>query len=242
MSLAEQIARAKADYDDVYEAGKLAEQQRVYDETWDRLQLDSQGNLSNYYFHAFAGPYWNDETFKPKYDLKMRYCDRLFAYSKITDLQAILDKQGVKMIFNFGNGNALSQAFMSSSITHIGVVDVSTANQCSYMFYDARKLVTIDKVIFKTGVKQYNLNTSFEKCSALENLTIEGNITATINFKDCTKLSRASIESVMVSLWDSATSDNTITFSQVAVNNAFTTEEWETLVATKPNWTITLAA
>ena len=131
---------------------------------------------------------------------------------------------------------------MTSSITRVGVLDFTGFSNLNYVLYQSKKLVTVEKVILKTGVKQYNLNTSFQQCNELVNITIEGNITNVTTFADSTKLSRASIESIIASLWDDATSDNTITFSQTAVNNAFTTEEWETLVATKPNWTIALSA
>ena len=223
------------------EQGKQAERQRAWNEMWDRIQLDSQGNLRNYYIQAFGGAFWDDETFQPKYNLKISYAERVFAYSHITDLQAILDKQGVKMEFDFFNGSAPAQPFLSSKVTHIGVWDCSTAHQVSYQFYGAEYLVTIDKFVLKTGVKQFNLHTSFQKCYALENIVIEGNISSTITFADCKKLSRASIESIVVSLWDAATSDNTITCAEAAVNAAFTAEEWAALVATKPNWTIELA-
>jgi hypothetical protein len=53
------------------------------------------------------------------------------------------------------------------------------------------------------------------------------------------KLSKASIESIINAL-SSTTSGLTVTISKTAKEAVFTTEEWATLIATKPNWTISL--
>jgi hypothetical protein len=68
---------------------------------------------------------------------------------------------------------------------------------------------------------------------------MEGTIAGAINLKWSKKLSKASIESVIGCLSDAKTG-LTATFSTTAKNNAFTTEEWDALVASKPNWTIAL--
>ena len=80
---------------------------------------------------------------------------------------------------------------------------------------------------------------TFIQCNALENLTIDGTIGQNnFNLKDSTKLSKASIESVIDAL-STTTSGLTVTFSKTAVDNAFTADEWAALKATKSNWDIT---
>jgi len=76
------------------------------------------------------------------------------------------------------------------------------------------------------------------------NLTIEGTIGQNgFDTRICTKLSKASIISIINAL-STTTSGLTVTFSVTAVKSAFgstTTEEWLNLVATRSNWTISLA-
>lgn len=58
MSVAEQILRAKADYDEVYEAG------------YKGFLNDYQNNGNRtYYEYAFAGRGWNDTRYNPKYPI-----------------------------------------------------------------------------------------------------------------------------------------------------------------------------
>jgi len=82
MTITEKIARAKTDYDEVYEAGYAkgqaegggdyaqgfeAGKQAEYDRFWDNYQQN--GERTNY-FGAFSGSAWSKETFKPKYTIR----------------------------------------------------------------------------------------------------------------------------------------------------------------------------
>ena len=90
---------------------------------------------------------------------------------------------------------------------------------------------------------------AFGDCTALVNITFEGDIGNNIDFKQSPLLSKASIGSIVSALYAEATG-KALTLSETAVNNAFETEEgladgstsaeWTELVGTKPNWTITL--
>lgn len=79
----------------------------------------------------------------------------------------------------------------------------------------------------------------FYNCYELVNLKVEGIIGHDFIVRYSTKLSKASIESVINAL-STTTSGLTVTLSQTAVNNAFTTDEWNALINTKTNWTISL--
>ena len=244
MSLAEQKARAKADIDEVHEAGfekghaqgEEAGADFAYNEFWDNFQLN--GTRKDYRSSFGAG--WSDITFKPKYDITPVSGDYMFAYSSITDLVAILKRQGVTLDFRFATGNnAFNMFIRESTITTLPVVDITNQGNCNYFFFRGRCLRSIEKLIFnETGTNQ-NLLTTFQECNELTDVVFEGAIGHDIDMR-WSPLSRASIESVVAALGDTA-SGKTLTLKQSAVNAAFTTEEWETLVATKPNWTITLA-
>lgn len=81
-------------------------------------------------------------------------------------------------------------------------------------------------------------NRTFLNCTALKEIRIAGTIGLSVDFQ-YSPLSKASIESIMAALSDTTTGTS-VTFSNIAVNAAFTTDEWNALVATKPNWTVTL--
>ena len=93
MTVAEKLTRAKADYDEVYEAGKKAE----YDRFWDAYQENGQPKQ---YFYAFAGIGWTDETFKPKHDIIFNQASNLnaFQYCAVTDLVKSLNDCGVVLM------------------------------------------------------------------------------------------------------------------------------------------------
>lgn len=220
--------------------------QEAYDTFWDEYQ--DGGNRTNY--SASFGACWNETNFKPKYDLNVSFGPYMFAYSPITDLVTLLERQGVSLDFSMCTANAaLNNAFYESKITRLGVVDLSGQGNCNYVFYRARDLVRIDKVIFRSTNVNDNLHTTFTDCTSLTDVVIEGVIRRNISFRWC-PLSRASIESVMTALSDTETGQ-TATFKKSAVDSAFetvggaadgsTSEEWKDLVASKPNWSIVLA-
>ena len=72
----------------------------------------------------------------------------------------------------------------------------------------------------------------------IEEVAFEGIIGQDIDFQSC-PLNKASILSIVEHLSTTA-SGKTLTLKQTAVNNAFTTQEWNTLIAPKSNWTISL--
>lgn len=246
MSLAEQIARAKVDYDNVYEAGfanghaqgEEAGADSAYNEFWDNLQ--NNGAATDY--TSCFGTWTNDENFRPKHDLIVLNGKYMFAGSKITDLAGLLRELGVTFDFSQMNTNSgAAYMFSESEITHAPVIAFLGNGNNNYAFSSARKLQSIEKIILKSSGLNYNWQSVFENCTSLTHVVFEGIFKETnVNLKWC-PLSRASIESVMAALGDTATG-KTLTLKQSAVNAAFTTEEWETLVATKPNWTITLSA
>jgi hypothetical protein len=90
----------------------------------------------------------------------------------------------------------------------------------------------------------------FESLYGLKEVRFNGTIGQNgLNFQWSTKLSKASIESVITALSPN-TSGLSVTLSKTAVNAAFETSvgakdgsasaEWATLIATKQNWTINL--
>lgn len=270
MTLAEKITRAKDDYDAVYAAGKAAGgggggdydagfaagydqgmgegieagrangiedgKLEAYHTFWDEYQ---QGGVRTAYEHAFGGGGWTDNTFKPKYNMQVTAAREMFSRCRITDLKAKLDELGVTI--DFSRCTDFTLTFANSEITHIGVLDISSYKKPAYVLNNASKVVTVDKLVLAAdGSQVFTATSAFQGASELVNISVEGIIGSSVSFQSSNKLSRASIESIMTALSD-ATTGQTLTIHKSAVEAAFTTDEWNTLVATKSNWTIAKA-
>lgn len=113
-------------------------------------------------------------------------------------------------------------------------------------FNGSTALKTIPYLYISEAVNGYN--NPFGNCFALENITLDGVITMSVSFAQSTKLTKASIESIVNALSDTVTGQ-VLTLSETAVDIAFDsdgtgtgqdTAQWGALCDSKPNWTITL--
>ena len=232
MTTAERLTKIAENQTKVFEAGKQAE----YDKFWDKYQNNgTRGNYS-YAFGADSADDngWDDELFKPKYDIIANGASYMFRYSKITNLKQILIDCGVKFI---PNTTTFYYTFHASAITHIPDLSSAEAKNCQNAFNGCADLVSIDKLkVIETCV----FDAAFIGCTSLENLIIEGVIgTSSFNVRYSPKLSKASITSI-INVLSTTTSGLTVTLSKTAKEAAFTTDEWAALIATKTNWTISL--
>lgn len=210
--------------------------QTHYDIFWDAYQYNGTKKGYNY---TFAGSGWNDETFKPKYDIIPTSTYHMFSQTSITDLVAALERANIT--FDMSK-DITSQYFIqdSSYLTRLPVLDLRGKSNINYFIYNATALQRIDKIILKDNGSQKFNNYSFNNIPKLEHIIFEG-VIGQNNFDIhwSTLLDKESIESIINCL-STTTSGLTVTLSQTAIDNAFTSEEWEVLEATKPNWTISL--
>ena len=113
--------------DEVYAAGKQAE----WNVFWDSFQQN--GTRTNYE-GAFDGKGWDDNNFKPKYDIINigdYSCSQSFRQSKITDLKGILEKQKVE--YNTKGATRFINTFQACDITRIPTLyldSCSTLQNC----------------------------------------------------------------------------------------------------------------
>ena len=199
----------------------------------------------------FAGQGWNNETFKPNHNLKIKYGYGTFWQSGIRgDLVEILEELGIEI--DFSESTSFQYCFAGSEFTRIGVIDARNATILAQLFHSQGYIETVDKLILSDTPTQAANFYSFQ-CVELKNITIEGAIGAgEWTFQSCTKLTKASITSIVNALYnvDGYVPPNVLAFSNTAVKNAFetspgaadgnTSAEWEALKATKPNWSIVL--
>jgi hypothetical protein len=232
MSIKAKADRAKTDYDRAYAAGKQAE----YDAFWDAYQDNGKRTSYNYAFYHSA---WDDNLFKPKYDIRPVWSIvGAFQYCGVTDLETRLKECGV--VLDTSNNANYGSVFANAKFTVLPEIVFSGFATTVYTtFSSCNSLHTIRKITLKDGFNA-EMTDTFKNCTALENVVFEGVIPKNINMQWSTKLTKASITSVINALSTTATGQ-TATFSQTAVNNAFTTAERDALIATKSNWTIALA-
>ena len=191
--------------------------------------------------HACRGSGWNADTFKPKRKRKIKSATSMFSSSgDIADDESMLD---------FSECTTANQCFYYSQVTRLGVMDwssMSSAWSVRDFFLSANLLVSIEKFVFpKANIAFTN---TFNYMYALAHFICEGTAYQSINFQ-WSPLNKPSIISVFSCL-DNTVTGQTAVFSQTAVDNAFetsegaadgsTSEEWLTLVASKPNWTVSL--
>jgi hypothetical protein len=228
MTIEEKIARAKTDYDEVYEAGKKAE----YDAFWDSQKTNFESAASQASW--FAGGGWDNTTFDPNFDIiPTKMATGLFRRNAYNgDLVALAERKGI--VIDFSKTNDVTYLFYEASFTRIGVLDFRNAPNLTAVLGYAYYLQTIDKIIL---YENNTFNAASFRCPALVEIRVEGTIGQNgLNLQWSTKLSKASFESIVIA-YSTTVSGLSCTFSKEAKEAAFTDEEWEALRAERPNVT-----
>lgn len=268
MQISEKVTRLKADFDGVYKSGMENSEnyksgyadgkqegytegkvdgieqgkQAEYDAFWDAYQ--EKGNRANYSYAFAIG--WDNEIFKPKYDIIPTSAMNMFYTSRITgDLVELCERQGV--VLDFSKATNLNYLFGDGYQSRIGVVDVRAASNSTVGLFYFAKCETIDKIILKSDGSS-TFTSWFDYTYDIINVNFEGVIGQSgLNLQWSTKLSKASIISVIDHL-SKETSGLSITFSKAAVDREFEegdrlgsdSQEWEEILQNHSNCTISL--
>ena len=231
MNIAEKTLRLKQDFDDVFEAGKKAE----YDGFWDMFQ--DGGNRTNY-TGAFRD--WTATTINPKYPIRTTSLYEIF--SNCGKLEALPELISANENGAFNSCYTAFQMCLKLKSIDIDVINSATASSAwTSTFRYCQELVSIKKL----GVLESQpFNRTFDYCVSLENITIDGTIGQNgFDIHWSTRLSADSLESIINAL-STTTTGLTITLPSVAESNYDTEKDagaWNTLVATRSNWTIAYA-
>lgn len=256
MNIAEKLTKIAENEPKVYNAGVEDGKQAEWNAFWDGFQ---ENGSRTEYSNAFRN--WNDDIFKPKYDICPIEAAQMFGSANIKDIVGCLNRSGV--VIDWSQCTNMKMAFYTTNIETIPTVDTTHTTDDSsngtfyYLFGNSPKLRSIEKIILKQSGSQV-FNRPFNYTPALQEVRFEGVIGQNgLDLRDNKKLSRASIESVINAL-STTTSGLTVTLSLTAVNKAFESilDEginagmgnnegslslaWEALVNSKPNWTINL--
>jgi len=208
-----------------YESGKKAE----YDAFWDAIQ--NFGNREIYY-SCFCGKGWNNDSFKPKYDIVPTNANYLFDGCGEIDLIGVLERSGVVMDFS----KCTSFNYMlrnDAQIKHFPPIDLSAASHFNDGFRYAPNLESCSFVNVKPVIQWSN---SFANCTKLVDVTISGEIGKAISFAQSSKLSTASVQSIIDALADlTGASAQTLTFHTTVGGNM--TQAQKDAISAK-NWTL----
>lgn len=215
---------------DGIELGKRSE----WDTFWDSFQ--EYGNRTNYKGAFDVG--WDDNNFKPKHVIKPSSAADMFNSNRNINDSIYTDR------LDFSEAKNASSTFSQcSNLTKLKIIDLRKSNGCGGFCNKCTALKSIDAMYMPT---YGSVDKAFAECGELTSIGIMGDICVNgLDFKDCTKLDRATIIGIISALSTESTVNGfSITFSATAVNNAFTSEEWngtENQVGWKnykSNWTI----
>lgn len=257
MSVAEKLTEIAENVPKVFEAGVAQGYETGYQEGAQKASVTDNADFwlkyqqkerRRNYDRAFANTEtydagWDIKDFKPEYSMYVDSAYYMFRgihgeYASV-DLVERLKEQGV--ILDFSTCKNLASAFAyTNTITHIGVVDCSSATDINRMFMECTGLETIDKLIVHKGLTYTGV---FSACVSLKNITIEGEIGNTIQFHRAVyNLSGSSILSIIIALSDDVTGKS-VYFNLENIINVFGSEDsptWLALVDSKPNWNFVL--
>lgn len=234
MNIAEKLTQIAENEQKVFEAGR----KDYHNEFWDNILSGTNWQ------YKFCGSSWNDKTFYPPTDLICgQSANHLFYLCGITDLAGRLRECGVKLDLSKASVRVDNMFNYATKLTTVPYLDVRNCNRdgvLNGMFSYCTALKTIEGIHLAEDGSQTLGSSIFTNCSALENITFYGAIGSNLGFQQSTKLSGASIRNIIEHLSDAAEGKR-LSIPQVAANAAFTTDEWNALIATKPNWTFALS-
>lgn len=176
---------------------KIAEnEQKVFDAGYQKGKSEDvfmdeyqdYGNRTDY-ATGFAGVGWDENSFKPEYDIVPTNAYMMFrACAFSSSIPRWLEETcgGVKL--DFSKATNTQYLFQASSISEIGVVDVSGSTNnvpLDNAFAQCRNLKKIEKIVLKTG-NLGEFNGTFTNCTSLESITFEGVIRKNgLNLQQC---------------------------------------------------------
>ena len=225
-------------YDFGFDEGQATERSAF----WEDFQ--NNGNRTTYQYAFYAHPF-TPNTFKPKYDMRPTGgCDHMFSYinnyykaaNAIGDLKTYLSECGV--VLDTSQATSINHMFyLNQAITHLPTISAENCTNINATFFSMPKLVSIECLKLRPDGGN-TFSDTFHWASYLADLTIEGVIGNDIQIPHSV-LNKASFESVIGALSDTV-SGKAATFYKIGKERAMTEAEWQALIATKPNWTISL--
>ena len=211
--------------DEVYEKGKQAQ----YDEFWEAAQPTTSPVPYNY-----ASTVWNNGNFFPKKDIIATSGSNVFGLFYnigVTNLSKRIVDCNIKL--DLSKAGKVGSLFAYALVEVVPKLSFASAIDMASVFSQCTRLKTIESVEINENM---TFVSSFERCSALENLTIEGTIGQSgFNVQWSTKLSHDSLMSIINALKDYSGTDTWKTITLGSKNLAKLTPE-EILIMEQKQW------
>lgn len=206
-------------YDNGVADGKRAE----YDAFWDDFQSDERVARDGYEY-AFMRTRWTDEIFRPKKDLKAKNFYWAFYGTGITDLQACLDRQGVKL--DTSQAQNVASIFQSANkCKRFPSLDLRSATVAiTNLYHSCWSAETIGTIILKDDGSQVMNENCFYDTPKLKNISFEGTIGNGLKLSWSPLLTVASLKSIIKHLKDYSGTDKEFAYTLTVKSSA-----WETL-------------
>ncbi len=164
-------------YNKGYESGK----EKEWSDFWDNLQKYGERTFS--WSSGFKGWMWNDNIFKPKYDIY--YGPQAFQECNIRDLKGLTNGRGLKCV-PLSATTSLDGTFRYSSCEVIPDLTTegwaATASQLTSTFRDMPDCHTIEGI---TSTETAVFNNAFTNSPKIANITWHGVIGNNIDFASC---------------------------------------------------------
>lgn len=224
----------KNGYEEGYEDGQKAE----YDRFWDAYQQDGK---RTYYQYGFAGSCWKMDLFKPKYNLdNITNAMNMFYGNQIGgSLTELLNELGFTLKIA-SNASAVGNMFTNSHFTEISLdLSAMTIQTPSGLFSGCTKLTTLE-IALPAYNKIEKHNNWFSGCTALENITLIGEITTNgFDVSDC-PLSYESLIGIIEALYDYSdiVTGSWVPKISLGSTNLSKLTDAEKAIATEKGWTL----
>lgn len=227
-------AGKKEGYTEGVTAGIEAGEQAERDAFWDAYQNKGE---RGYYAYSFSSTGWTDALYAPRYSMKPYNASGMYAYnSAITDIYAPLDARGLTLDLSTST-DFNNFIYGANKIETLRRVDCSYANRLYSCFNRATSLRTIEALVVKSHIV---FSLTFDECTSLENLTIEGVIgTNGFNVQWSTLLTHDSLMSIINALQDkSADASGTDWVITIGETNRAKLTEDEINIAEVKGWEV----
>lgn len=239
MNIAEQLARAKSDYDEVHEAGKTY----AYDNP--QTPTDGRNSLADWYayLNRSLGFIWDDDFDESTdWEVVVRRDDEStwlesLEYPKGTSRIAIFDAALTTRIWDEYVCSWEAIGIPTRKFT--GTLDMSSATSAYFMFGIGSKVQDAGTIILPTSPDCQNMKNMCIYASNLTKIRFVGKIQWDMSFANASHLDGDTIRHIVGAL-SGTTTGKTLTLRSDAIEAAMSWDKWEELIAPITNWTFTL--
>lgn len=226
-------------FDEGYENGIVDGRTTEWSEFWDFMQGYGTRSVYFYTFANDASSYygWNDENFKPKYNMKPTNANYMFSYNQVTNIKQVFLNMGKTI--DFSSLTVADYTFQHCKTIELPELNFTRITSLKYTFTSCNSLITIDKLILNSNGTT-SFSSVFNSCNALENIVINGVIGKNgFNVSWSTKLTHDSLMSIINALQDKSTdTSGTIWTVTIGATNIAKLTDVELQIAYDKGWVV----